>query len=930
MKRITLTTFYISTIFVFIAIVFSSCTHNQNLITEEIIAKKQQIERKDSLVKEAKQLNRLGSEARNKANYQEALNYHYRALNLSEMANDTIGQLYALNNIGTDLRRTYSNIEASSYHYLALDLSDKNNSAHSKHRARAMNGLGNILLVLNKPNQAIGYFERALKNEQQHKSDLGEAINYANIAEAYNRMNKPDSALLFYDKSLTKNIELDSNIGIAICKRAMGEIYYDKNQPNRALTLLNEAFELMKDSKDAFHKLEVQITLAQTFINLNRLQQAEEHIEAILSLAKQLNSHEYQQRGYELLAELKEQQQQYKAAYDAKEKAFLYRDSVMAINNEVRILELENRYKGKEAAQQIQLLTTEKVLSEKTKIAQQRIFFLLILMLVIFIGFLYYRYKSKLKISRELENINKIKSKFFGNISHEFRTPLTLIKGPIGKWLEHDLTPEMEKDARVVLRNAERLLFLVDQLLGLSKVDSGNFKINPHLADLSLALRGIANYFLHIAKEKSINYHISIDSSGKEWVDLDIIEIIVTNLLSNALKYTNEHGNITFVGEKSKEGYQVRIANSGERLSEEDLSRIFDRFYTNDVSHYRSTGIGLALVKELCTLYDAALSVQYNEDDEIEFTVLFPPLQPGEASVNEDLALENIRVDRFQMTREGSPEAIAAAKESEEETKKMVSEKPLLLVVEDNEDLRTYVVDSFRDVCDTIEAQDGEQGIALAKEHIPDIIITDIMMPKVNGLQLCETIKGDTSTNHIPVIILTALNEEREMLAGLKSKADDYVTKPFGANMLKQKVKNLLELRSMLSEKYRKELIIKPLNLLITDGEDTFANTLKEVIENEITDPDFGVDEFCSVAAMSRSQLYRKLKATVGMSVSEFIRVHRVKLASELLKNKNHNVTDVCFASGFKDASYFSKSFKEVFGVPPAVYRKQLHKNEDD
>jgi signal transduction histidine kinase/DNA-binding response OmpR family regulator len=842
---------------------------------------------------------------------------------LAEATKDTMGQIYALNNIGTDLRRTYSNIEASTYHYLALELST-GNSKYSKNRAMAMNGLGNIFLALNKTEQARSYFQQALAIEQASNSNLGQAINYANLAETYHISNDLDSSLYFYEESLKQNKIIDSDIGEAICKRAMGLIYYQKGNPDLALSLLNEAFALMENSKDAFHKLEVQITLAETLINLNRTKDAEPHVLQILSLAKEVNTYDYQQKSYKLLAKLREKQQLYRQAYEAKEMGLVYRDSVLAQNSEVRILELENRYKGKEAAQKIQLLTTENVLAEKNKTEMQRIFFLLILLLSIFIGFLYYRYNNKLKISKELEKVNEIKSKFFGNISHEFRTPLTLIKGPLEKWLERDLPNDLEKDARVMLRNSERLLFLVDQLLSLSKVDSDNFKINPQHADLSLALRGIANYFLHIANERSINYHIRIDSSGKEWIDLHIVEIIVTNLLSNALKFTEENGTISLIGEKDKDNYRVKVANSGKRIDSEELPKIFDRFYTHGPSHYSSTGIGLSLVKELCMLYNAKLTVEYNKKDEIEFTIVFPPLPHAEASNIEDVALENLSVDRFQVVREGSVKGtldIAVEQSSD----LALTEKPVLLVVEDNDDLRDYIVESFKDICDTLEAKNGEEGITLAQEHIPDIVITDIMMPKIDGLQLCNTLKTNPTTNHIPIIILTALNEERDLIAGLENKADDYVTKPFGANILKQKVKNLIEVRNMMSQKYRTEFIIKPLDLLVTGGEDVFAQTLKDVIENEITNPDFGVDEFCNVAAMSRSQLYRKLKATVDMSVSEFIRVHRIKLASELFKNKNLNVTDVCYASGFTDTSYFSKSFKEVFQMPPAEYRKKLH-----
>ncbi|HHW80582.1 MAG TPA: response regulator [Bacteroidales bacterium] len=875
-----------------------------------------------------KDLNRQGTDARNSADYKEAINLHFRALNLAETAEDTLGQIYALNNIGTDLRRTYSNIEASTYHYLALELSDDNDK-YLKMRAMAMNGLGNIFLALNRNKQAEKYFQQALSIERELNNTLGQAINYANLAETYHINNDLDSALYYYNASLKHNNIIDSDIGKAICKRAMGLIYYKIGDENRALRLLEEAFALMEDSKDAFHKLEVQISLAETYINIGKTAISEIHVKEVLSQAKALNSFDYQHRGYELLAKLKEKQELFHTAFEAKEMAVVYRDSVLAQNNEVRILELENRYKSREADQKIHLLTTENTLTEKNKKTQQNIFFLLIFLLTLLIGFLYYRYNSKLKTAKELEKINEIKTKFFSNISHEFRTPLTLIKAPLEKWLEKDLPVDFDKDARVMLRNSERLLFLVDQLLSLSKVDSGSFKINPQYADLSVALRGIGNYFLHIVKEKSIDYKIAIDASGKDWVDLHIIEIIVSNFLSNALKFTPENGSISIIGEKHKDAYTVKVANSGERLPFEELAQIFDRFYTKGSTHSGSTGIGLSLVKELCLLYDAKLSVEYNKDNEIEFTVVFPSLPQGELHEVDDLAFENLKIDRFQAIREGSVKLDSTTRETDRVDDVLLSNKPLLLVVEDNNDLRNYILDAFKGIYNTIEAKDGEEGIAAALEHIPDIIITDIMMAKVDGLELCNTLKLDAATNHIPIVILTALNEERDLLAGLKNKADDYVTKPFGANILKQKVRNLVEVRSVMSQKYRKEFIIKPLDLLISGGEDSFARILKDVIENEITNSDFGVDEFCEVAAMSRSQLYRKLKATVDMSVSEFIRVHRVKLASELLKNKNLNVTDVCYSSGFTDTSYFSKSFKDVFKVPPTEYRKKLHADND-
>ena len=910
--------------------IFLSCNYGRSLTPEEIVMKQIAAEQFDSLSFDVKDLNNKGTVARNVGNYKEALNFHFEALNIAEIAKDTTGMIFALNNIGTDLRRTFSNMEASSYHFLALELSSKDEK-HLKSQAVAMNGLGNIFLVLNKPTQAQSYFRQALAIEKQNQSNLGLAINYANLAETYNLVNDLDSALYYYQQSLAQNKVIDSDIGEAICKSSMGLIFFKKGDESTALQLLTEAFSLMEQSKDTFHKLEVQVSLAETLISLGKTSEAELHVEEILNFAKAIESHDYQQRGYDLLAKLKEKQELYQPAFEAKEKAFMYRDSVLAENSEVRILELENRFKSKEASQQIDLLTTEKALTERNRVNQQRIFFLLILILFGFIGFLYYRYHNGLKLSRELENVNEMKSKFFGNVSHEFRTPLTLIKGPLESWLDKDIPSELRKDAKMMLRNSDQLLFLVDQLLSLSKVDSGNFKINSQLANLSLALSGIANFFVYFAKEKSINYTIDIDDSGESWVDLHIIEIIVTNILSNAVKFTERNGYISFIGQRNSDSYIVKVSNSSKHFDEEKLNKLFDRYYSDSPSHYSGTGIGLALVKELCNLYGAELSVDYNTNNEIEFIIVFPSLPKNDNNKNaRDLSLEAANAERFH-PHTAKVITVSYEKEKEAEGKEDSNLKslPVLLVVEDNSDLRRYIVDSFKNNYYTIEAKDGEEGIAIAFEQIPDIIISDIMMPKIDGLELCNTLKSDPLTNHIPIILLTALNEERDLLAGLKNKADDYLVKPFGAKLLKHKVENLLEVRSVLSHKYRKEILIKPLDLLIDGKEDSFANTLKEVIENEITNPNFGVDEFCKVAGMSRAQLYRKLKATVDMSVSEFIRVHRVKLASEFLRNKNLNVTDVCYASGFSDASYFSKSFKDVFKVPPAQYRKQLHIDEE-
>lgn len=916
----------------FLSLGFFSCNMKRDQIAEEIVTNHLLSITKDSLITEAKEFNKLGTLARNKALYKEALNLHFQALALSEQAKDTLGQISAINNIGTDLRRTYSNQEASTYHYLALEMS-YDDDRYLKSRAIAMNGLGNIFLSLEKPKKAKEYFKGALNLEKKIDSNLGQAINFANLAETFNISNELDSAVYYYKKSLEKNITINSKIGEALCKRSLGLIAFKRGNKDEALLLLKDAYSLVEYSEDAFHKLEIQQSLVELLINNDDLGVAENQIIEIISLAKEINSHEYQNKGYELLAMLKEKQQQYKLAFDAQRLAFREKDNVLAQNSEIKILELENRYRGKETAQQLELLRTEKALTEKNKIEQQRIFFLLLMLLALFTAFLYYRYKNKLKISSELKKINSMKSKFFGNVTHEFRTPLTLIKGILEKWNEDNNLPQkMNEDIKVMRRNSDRLLFLVEQLLSLSKVDSGNFTINPQNMDLALVIRGITQSFLYLMGEKSIEYEIDIKESGKRWIDLEIVEIIITNLLSNALKFTDDKGKISLKGYMDDNSYIVKVANTNSTLTQEQLPKIFDRYYSSNPIHFHGTGIGLSLVKELCTLYSADLSVNINKNEEVEFSVAFPSLnQEIEVNFDEEQTrrvTSNLKSDNipiFNNTLLNNEENL-----NHNEGSPVHADYPLLLVVEDNDDLRKYIIDRFKDSYNVIEAKDGEQGIEMAKEQIPDIIISDIMMPKVNGLELCKTLKTDITTNHIPIILLTALSDDKNVLIGLRHQADDYVVKPFGVKVLKHKVRNLIEVRNILSKKYRNEILIKPLDLLIKGREDQFVEVLKDVVENHLVNPNFGVDDFCSVAAMSRAQLYRKLKATVDMSVAEFIRVHRVKLASEMLRNTHLNITEICYSCGFTDTSYFSKSFKDVFKMPPAEYRKSIIKSMPD
>ncbi len=860
----------------------------------------------DSLKIKVNKLNQKGTDLRDISQYKDALKIHFDALQLAEEVSDTSGIIISLNNIGTDLRRTSSNIEASDYHYKALELA-KNNPNFSKSKAVAMNGLGNIFLSLNKPDEAKEYFKSSLDIEKNLKSPLGQAINYANLGTAYEQQGKLDNALNYYYKSIGQNFKIDSKIGLAICKNAIGNIFIKKGKTDEGLALIKESVNLLEGSDDIFHKMQMQISLCETYIKQKQYENAEMILEQIFEDPQNLSSFGEKNLVYQLLSDLKKNQGDYQSAYEAREKSIAYRDSTLILNNEMKVLELENRYKNKQAIEQIKNLTLQKELLQKTKNNQKWIFLTFMASLLFALGFVYNQYKSRTKISNELKKLNEMKLRFFGNISHELRTPLTLIKGPLDDILQKTQDENIKSDALLMKRNSDRLTHLVEQILSLSKIDAGKFEIKAMQADLKDELNGIAQSFEYMFLEKNIHFDIDLEESGLVWYDREIVEIVLTNLLSNAYKYTPESGNIVLKGNLVNNQYPISVQNTSEPITEKNLNVFLERFYSSATHVQQGIGIGLSLVKELCLLYNAKLNINKLSETQLEFTIYLPI---EKSNFNQFIEIAKV-------SKKNEPEPIEIS-----EISFNVNDKPLLLIVEDNEDMRQYIKSIFKENYKVETAKNGLEGVQMAQNSLPDLIISDVMMPEMNGFELCEKLKSETLTNHIPILLLTALSDEEHIVTGLEKSADDYIAKPFSAKVLKAKVNNLIHLRETLLTKYRAEIMIKPFDLVLKGGNRDFKEVLKNVIETQLTNPQFGVDAFCDLVAMSRTQLHRKLIATTGFSVTEFIKIHRLKMAAELLKDPNATISEVCYASGFNDTSYFSKQFKSMFGLSPLHYKE--------
>ncbi|MCH2488587.1 MAG: response regulator [Flavobacteriales bacterium] len=503
--------------------------------------------------------------------------------------------------------------------------------------------------------------------------------------------------------------------------------------------------------------------------------------------------------------------------------------------------------------------------------------------------------------TERLKKLDEFKTNLYTNISHEIRTPLTLISGPVENQLKRDeLTEKDKKDLTLIKQNSNRLIHLVNQMLDLSLTDSGSIKLKIEQGNLELFLKQIINTFRYAAKDKRIEFEYEFDNLKNCWFDRDVVEKIVTNLVNNAIKYAVENTTITMQAKKDQDWFVFAITNKKDGRNVGQINQLFNRFYQADESS-EGIGVGLALVKELANLHNGNIIAHASGDNSIQFTVTLPVVK--EAFNEEDVIKQRSNV---------SEEIIQNSASDNKNTE-------TLLIVEDNMEVREYIVSVFTLKYNILEAENGKAGIELAIEHLPHLIISDIVMPIKSGIELCDTIKTNELTSHIPVILLTAKVGEEAEIQGLQTGADAYITKPFSVEKLKVRVQQLLETRKKVEAHFSKTFTIDP-NLGITSTETEFLKRMQSVLDTHITDPELTSEKFADLMNISRTQLHRKLKSIVGKSTSSFIRSHRLRLAAGLLKESDNTTSEIAYTVGFNSPSYFARCFKEAYGYTPSEF----------
>ncbi len=580
-----------------------------------------------------------------------------------------------------------------------------------------------------------------------------------------------------------------------------------------------------------------------------------------------------------------------------------------------------------------------------------------LLMIVLFSFGLGYRINTLRKEKEQadrLKDLDRAKSRFFANISHEFRTPLTLISGPLADMLSVCGDPDGKKRIEMMIRNTDRLLRLVNELLDLSKIESGKMKLSASEQNIVSFTKAMVDCFSHIADQNRQLLSYRPDQNEiLVYFDVDKMEKVLLNLLINAIKFTPAGGEIVIRTEKETDPacvdeslpvfVRITVTNTGHGIPPEHLDRIFEHFYQagniREQAH-KGSGIGLSLAKELVELHHGTIhSTSLNDDpggnNLTEFTVRLPlgrlhfkddeitqamPAYGGftlTRQVRDLCASDTLHRTRVEETGD------ASGTTGPEEDK-----REIILIIEDNDEVRAYVREGLEARFHILEARDGEEGIAKAKKTIPDLIISDVMLPcrdpgkpETDGFEVTRILKSGIDTSHIPVVLLTAKASEDSIIRGLEYGADDYITKPFNLKIVKTRVRNLIGLRRRLQEKIQKQLTMQPVELTIASIDRKFLHNLDEYIERNISDQDYGIDQLANDMNMSRATLNRKIRALAGQSTNQYVQSYRLKKAAQLLRSNFGNVTEVCFAVGFSSSAYFTKCFKESFHRLPSEYQ---------
>ena len=520
-------------------------------------------------------------------------------------------------------------------------------------------------------------------------------------------------------------------------------------------------------------------------------------------------------------------------------------------------------------------------------------------------------------ISKQLEEATQAKLLFFTNISHEFKTPLSLILGPVETLLAHNsLTKEQQELLFLIKKNSNRLLHLISEVLEFRSYENGKLKMYFTKGNLKRFLIELNTFFSDRIKQKKLKFQFIADEVPFEITfDKEKVEKIYFNLLSNALKYTPISGEIIVKLQKEDDKVCLSVFNSDSYIPKDKQTEVFEHFYKINPDS-EGSGIGLALVQALVASHNGTISIESVENVGTTFYI-YLPIEQQEVTSKTLYDTNYIETHLDLLPSEPTLKILP-------DTTELSDKKPLILIVEDNPDMRRFIHYILSDDYNIIEAENGEEGFEVAKKYLPDVVVSDVLMPKVDGFDLCQLLKTNVSTNHIPVILLTAYAMDEQKQVGFESGADAYIAKPFNIKLLRTRVRKLIENRKKIRETFSHFLLNEAQQETLGKVEQQFINDFTHYVEKAIANPELNVDEIAEALGLSRSNLYRKIKSLTDYSPNELIRTIRVKYAKQLLNSKAKSISEVAYEVGFSSPSYFAKCFKDFYNESPTEYLERI------
>ena len=873
----------------------------------------------------------LGKKLRNASQFYEAIDVHKRGLVAAEKLRDTVQIVQALNNIGTNYRRLAILDEASSYHYQALTYCDQYSGSRNpddrtarKNRVVSLNGIGNVQLTLGNADEAENAFRQALKGENELGSALGQAINYANLGSILESREMLDSARYYYGKSLEFNEKAKSDLGVSLCHAHFGRLAEKEGDYDTAIEEYRQAYDIMEGNSDVWHWLESAVSLVRAYINAGNLERASFYLAKAGKEAGRISSMEYLAEVNRLEYLISKKKGNAVKALEYYVRSREYADSVASEKNLNHIQNVRVRYERERKQNEIELLNRSWEAERKNRNALLTMSLIALFLTIATIIVLIFLIALRNRNQRIIKDMERMKSTFFTNITHEFRTPLSVVQAAAGDVLNRSSDPEVRRDALDILRHGKGLLNLINQILDIAKLtEKSAVKAVPEwkYGDIGGFISMICESYRPFAQTAGVRL---VFSSPVEELEMDFIpdyvQKIVGNLLSNAVKFSPSGADVILFVKQEEADVHIIVCDKGVGMTAEQKDKIFIPFYQAPTDSQRiGSGIGLSLVKLSVEAMNGRVDVHSAPGEGTVFIVRIPLAYGGKVSGRLNMAEYNIpEADTLATTRLEINEDIVCGTDSFS-----------ILIIEDTAEVARWQMKQLGEGYSYYFASDGESGLARAEEIIPDLIITDIMMPGMDGYEVCRRIRSSELLNHIPVIMVTAKATHEDRMKGLAAGADAYLEKPFHADELAVRVSKLLEQRKLLQSKW--EAVIRqgepveenPAANELPDADRAFVGKFTDAVnkcfETGTLDYDFIASEMC----LTRSHMNRKLKAITGMTSTEYIKTMRISLAKALIDTTDMKIEAIAMRCGVDDVAYFSSLFRKATGMTPTAWRSR-------